>query len=50
MCLLELINLKLLIGFMAIKPCDHCLKHSCNHYQSCMSLLVVIILQKEVYK
>jgi len=50
MCLLESINLKLLIGFMTIKPCDHYLKPSCDHYQYCMSLLVVIILQTEVYK
>jgi len=33
---------------MAIKPCDHCVKLSCDYCQ--LSLLVVIILQTEVYK
>jgi len=31
---------------MAIKPCDHCPKLSCDYCQYCMSLLLVIILQK----
>ena len=35
---------------MAIKPCDRCLKLSCDYCQYCTSLLVVIILQTEVYK
>ena len=35
---------------MAIKPCDRCLKQSCDYSQYCISLLVVIILQTEVYK
>jgi len=30
---------------MAIKPCDLCLKLSCDYRQYCMSLLVVIIVQ-----
>ena len=33
-----------------MKPCDHCLKPSCNYCQYRMSLLVVTILQTEVYK
>ena len=49
MCLLESINLNYLVS-MAIKPCDHCLKLSCDYCQYCMSLLVVTILQTEVYK
>jgi len=35
---------------MAIKPCDHCLKLSCDYCQYCMSWLLVTILQTEVYK
>ena len=49
MCLLESINLNYLVS-MAIKPCDHRLKLSCDYCQYCMSLLVVTILQTEVYK
>ena len=33
-----------------IIPCDYCLKPSCNYRQYCLSLLVVINLQTEVYK
>jgi len=34
---------------MAIKSCDHCLKLSCD-CQHCTSLLLITILQTEVYK